>query len=278
MNQEFINKLYIRQQACPSCPSPEIVANWFNELLGTIFPDFSRQQFSTQKEFELHFEKLKLQLDQILSRNPIKSEDEPDHIAERFFDELPVIHEMLEEDITAIFEGDPAAKSRTEVIRTYPGFIAIAAHRVAHNLSLQGVGLIPRIISEYAHSRTGIDIHPGATIGHYFCIDHGTGIVIGETTQIGDHVKIYQGVTLGGLSVDKKDAKVKRHPTIGDNVVIYAGATILGGNTNVGHDSIVGGNVWLTHSVPPFSKIYYQAQMNHGDGETDTIIFKGQSA
>lgn len=278
MNQEFINKLYIRQQACPSCPSPEIVANWFNELLGTLFPDFSKQQFSTQKEFELHFEKLKLQLDQILSRNPIKSENDSDHLAERFFEELPAVHEMLEEDITAIFEGDPAAKSRTEVIRTYPGFIAIAAHRVAHCLHQLGVSLIPRIISEYAHSRTGIDIHPGATIGHFFCIDHGTGVVIGETTEIGDHVKIYQGVTLGGLSVDKKDAKVKRHPTIGDNVVLYAGATILGGNTNVGHDSIIGGNVWLTHSVPAFSKIYYQAQMNNSEGETDTIIFRGQSA
>lgn len=278
MNQEFINQLYIRQQACPSCPSPKAVSNWFNELLGTLFPDFSKQQFSTQKEFELHFEKLKLQLDQILSRNPIKSEAEPDHIAETFFNNLQSIHEMLEEDITAIFEGDPAAKSRTEVIRTYPGFIAIAAHRVANELYRLGVGLIPRIISEYAHSKTGIDIHPGATIGHFFCIDHGTGIVIGETTEIGDHVKIYQGVTLGGLSVDKKDAKIKRHPTIGDNVVIYAGATILGGNTLVGHDSIVGGNVWLTHSIPAYSKIYYQAQMSNSEGETDTIIFKGQSA
>ncbi len=278
MNQEFINKLYIRQQACPSCPSPELVSNWFLELLGAIYPDFSKQQFSTQREFELHFEKLKLQLDQILSRNPIKSEDLPEDIAERFFEDLPMVHEMLEEDITAIFEGDPAAKSRTEVIRTYPGFIAIAAHRVASCLYRFGVSLIPRMISEYAHSRTGIDIHPGATIGHFFCIDHGTGVVIGETTVIGDHVKIYQGVTLGGLSVDKKDAKIKRHPTIGDNVVIYAGATILGGNTDVGHDSIIGGNVWLTHSVPAFSKIYYQAQMSHADGKTDTIIFKGQSA
>ena len=278
MNQEFINKLYIRQQACPACPSPEVVANWFTELLGTLFPDFAKQQFGNQKEFELHLEKLKLQLDQILSRNPIKSENEPNHIAERFFEELPTIHEMLEEDITAIFEGDPAAKSRTEVVRTYPGFIAISAHRVAHSLHQMGVSLIPRIISEYAHSRTGIDIHPGATIGHYFCIDHGTGVVIGETTIIGDHVKVYQGVTLGGLSVDKQDAKVKRHPTIGDNVVLYAGATILGGSTMIGHDSIIGGNVWLTHSIPAYSKIYYQAQMTDSSGKTDTIIFKGQSA
>ena len=278
MNQDFVNKLYLRQQACPSCPSPEQVANWYNEVLGTLFPDFSKQQFSTPKEFELHFEKLKLHLNQILSRNPIKSDNEPDYITEHFFDALPGIHDMLEEDVTAIFEGDPAAKSRTEVIRTYPGFMAIAAHRVANGLYGLGVSLIPRVISEYAHGKTGIDIHPGATIGHHFCIDHGTGVVIGETTEIGDHVKIYQGVTLGGLSVDKKDAQVKRHPTIGDNVVIYAGATILGGNTNVGHDSIIGGNVWLTQSVQAFSKIYYQAQMSNTDGKTDTIIFRGQSA
>ena len=137
--------------------------------------------------------------------------------------------------------------------------------------------MIPRIISEYAHSKTGIDIHPGATIGHSFCIDHGTGVVIGETTIIGDRVKIYQGVTLGALSVEKRDAKTKRHPTIGDQVVIYAGATILGGNTEIGHNSVIGGNVWLTRSVPAFSKIYYKAQMSNNE-EKETIVFKGQSA
>jgi len=278
MDRDFINTLYIRQQACASCPSPEAISHWFNELLGVLFPDFAKQQFNTQREFELYIERLKLQLDQILSKNPTKGELDPDHVTERFFETLPSIHEQMEQDITALFEGDPAAKSRTEVIRTYPGFIAISAHRVAHQLHLLGVGLIPRIISEYAHSKTGIDIHPGAQIGHFFCIDHGTGVVIGETTVIGDHVKIYQGVTLGALSVDKKDAKTKRHPTIGDNVVIYAGATILGGNTEVGHDSIIGGNVWLTHSISPFSKIYYQAQMTNSEGTTDTIIYKGQSA
>lgn len=278
MNRDFINSLYIRQQACPSCPSPEAVANWFNDLLGTLFPDFARQQFTTPKEFELHIENLKLQLDQILSRNPVKTELSATDIADMFFEILPTLHEQMEQDITALFEGDPAAKSRTEVIRTYPGFIAISAYRVAHQLHVYGVDLVPRIISEYAHSKTGIDIHPAAQIGNFFCIDHGTGVVIGETTVIGDHVKIYQGVTLGALSVDKKDAKTKRHPTIADNTVIYAGATILGGNTNIGHDSIIGGNVWLTHSVSPFSKIYYQAQMSNSSGNTDTIIFKGQTA
>ena len=278
MDRDFLNTLYVRQQACSNAPSPEVVVNWFSELLGTLFPDFSKQNFNSQREFGLHFEKLKLQLEQILSRNPLQAERESSDIAEEFFNNLPLMHQKLEQDVTALFEGDPAAKSRTEVIRTYPGFVAIAAHRVAHELHLAGVQLIPRIISEYAHGKTGIDIHPGATIGNFFCIDHGTGVVIGETTLIGDHVKVYQGVTLGALSVDKKDAKTKRHPTIGDNVVIYAQATILGGNTHVGHDSIVGGNVWLTRSVPAFSKVYYQARMNNSEGDTDMIVFKGQSA
>lgn len=278
MDRDFINSLYIRQQACHSSPSPEAVAHWFNEFLGVLFPDFAKQQYNTQREFELYIERLKLQLDQILSKNPTKGDLDPQYATERFFEAIPAIHEQMEHDITALFEGDPAAKSRTEVIRTYPGFLAIAAHRVAHQLHKLGVDLVPRIIAEYAHGKTGIDIHPGAVIGHFFCIDHGTGVVIGETTIIGDHVKIYQGVTLGALSVDKKDALTKRHPTIGDNVVLYAGATILGGNTHIGHDSIIGGNVWLTDSVSPFSKIYYQAQMSNSEGLTDTIIFKGQSA
>ena len=278
MDQDFLNTLYVRQQVCASSPSPDAVINWFNDLLGTLFPDFSKQQFNSQREFELHFEKLKLQLEQILSRNPLKAEREASEIADDFFNGLPLTYQKLEQDVTALFEGDPAAKSRTEVIRTYPGFVAIAAHRVANALNKAGVQLIPRIISEYAHGKTGIDIHPAATIGNFFCIDHGTGVVIGETTVIGDHVKIYQGVTLGALSVDKKDAKTKRHPTIGDNVVIYAQATILGGNTHVGHDSVIGGNVWITRSVPAFSKVYYQAKMNNGDGDTDMIVFKGQSA
>lgn len=277
MNQNFIDTLYLKLKACPSCPSPETVNNWFNELLAILFPDFSKQKFDSQREFELHIQKLKLQLDQILSRNPIKSELNSQDIAEMFFERLPEVYKNLEEDVTAIFEGDPAAKSRTEVIRTYPGFFATAAHRIAHALHEFRVELIPRMISEYAHSKTGIDIHPGATIGNSFCIDHGTGVVIGETTIIGNQVKIYQGVTLGALSVEKADAQTKRHPTIGDNVVIYAGATILGGETHIGHDSVIGGNVWLTRSVPSYSKIYYKAEMS-SNGEKETIIFKGQSA
>ncbi|MFZ6010431.1 MAG: serine O-acetyltransferase, partial [Bacteroidota bacterium] len=184
-------------------------------------------------------------------------------------------YEKIDQDITAMYEGDPAAKSRNEVIRTYPGFYAISAYRIANELHRLGVQGIPRIITEHAHSKTGIDIHPAAAIGRYFCIDHGTGIVIGETAVIGDHVKVYQGVTLGALSVSKEDAEKKRHPTLEDHVVVYAGATILGGDTVIGHHSIVGGNVWLTNSLPPHSKIYYQAKMYNGDNEdTDIVIIK----
>ncbi|MEM6990081.1 MAG: serine O-acetyltransferase EpsC [Myxococcota bacterium] len=169
---------------------------------------------------------------------------------------IPTIRAVLDSDVQAALAGDPAAKSPSEVIMSYPGVLAIAVHRVAHQLYSLGVPLLPRMMSELIHGRTGIDIHPGATIGRRFFIDHGTGLVIGETTQIGDDVKLYQGVTLGALSVsrsanrsDEQHAK-KRHPTIEDAVTIYAGATILGGDTTIGAGSTIGGNVWLTHSVP----------------------------
>ncbi len=179
---------------------------------------------------------------------------------EGFFKLLPAIKERLDEDVEAIYNGDPAAKSRTEIILTYPGFYAIAAYRVAHALHILGVELVPRIITEHAHSRTGVDIHPGAKIGRHFFIDHGTGVVVGETTVIGDHVKIYQGVTLGALSVNSR-INTKRHPTIGDHVVIYAQATILGGETHIGSNSVIGGNVWLTDSVPSNSRVVYKAHL-----------------
>lgn len=175
---------------------------------------------------------------------------------------LPRLRELLSRDVQAAFDGDPAAKSIEEVIFSYPGVRAITAHRIAHQLYLAGVPMIPRIISEYAHSETGIDIHAGASIGEGFFVDHGTGVVIGETTVIGRNVKLYQGVTLGALSVSrsKRDAggpvDGKRHPTIEDNVTIYAGARILGGETIIGHDSVIGGNVWIVKSVPPYSKIF----------------------
>lgn len=178
------------------------------------------------------------------------------YTVDQFFGHLGKVRELLMEDARFIAENDPAASSAEEVAMVYPGFFAIATYRIAHLLYVAGVPLIPRIFSELAHSKTGIDINPGAHIGQGFFIDHGTGIVIGETTIIGNNVKIYQGVTLGALSVHKADAEVKRHPTIEDDVTIYAGATILGGDTVVGRESIVGGNVWLTESVPPRTKIF----------------------
>jgi serine O-acetyltransferase len=169
---------------------------------------------------------------------------------------LPEIRRRLKMDVEAAFRGDPAGKSHEEVILAYPGVQAILIHRIAHELWIRDVPLIPRIMSEHVHGSTGIDIHPGAKIGDYFFIDHATGVVIGETTIIGKNVKIYQGVTIGALSVKKEEANKKRHPTIEDDVTIYAGATILGGNTVIGRGSIIGGNVWITSSVPAESTIY----------------------
>lgn len=173
---------------------------------------------------------------------------------------LEDIKDVLETDIQAAYDGDPAARSKTEIMLAYPGFEAMSIFRIAHLLHTMGIPYLPRIMTEYAHNHTGIDIHPGATIGRYFFIDHGTGVVIGETTVIGEHVKLYQGVTLGAksfaLGEDGNPVKgVDRHPKIGNNVVIYSGATILGGDTHIGDNSVIGGNVWLTHSVPANSTI-----------------------
>jgi serine O-acetyltransferase len=178
-----------------------------------------------------------------------------DSVAGTFFDTLIPVYDLLLKDASFIEVSDPATSSVDEVIITYPGFYAIAVHRFAHELYKLNIPYLPRLMSEYAHSRTGIDIHPGATIDCPFAIDHGTGVVIGETCVIGKEVKVYQGVTLGALAVDKSFASKKRHPTIGDNVVLYAGCTILGGHTEIGHHSIIGGNVWLTTGVAPFSVV-----------------------
>ncbi len=173
---------------------------------------------------------------------------------------LPTIRKSIYRDVEAIYQGDPAAKSLTEVMLAYPGIAAIIIYRASHALWEQGIPLIPRMMSESAHSETGVDIHPGARIGDGFFIDHATGIVIGETTVIGNNVKIYQGVTLGALSVKKSESHIKRHPTIEDDVTIYAGATILGGKTVIGQGATIGGNVWLTRSVPPNTKVYNSIQ------------------
>ncbi len=188
-------------------------------------------------------------------------EQMPVQLVERFLTGLSLVHDTLEADARAILEGDPAARSYDEVVLTYPGFYAIAVFRIAHLLWELGLPLLPRLLTEFAHEKTGIDIHPGATIGRRFCIDHGTGVVVGETTVIGDGVKLYQGVTLGALTVEKSLADKKRHPTIEDEVVIYAGATILGGATVVGHHSVVAGNAWLTQSVPPNSVVSRRSEV-----------------
>lgn len=190
----------------------------------------------------------------------VRSED----LAVDFLRSLPALRELLAEGVQAAYDGDPAAKSTGEVIFSYPATVAITTYRIAHQLLELGIPLLPRILSEHAHSITGIDIHPGARIGRRFFIDHGTGVVIGETTEIGDDCKLYQGVTLGALSFPKDACGQlirgqKRHPTLEDRVTVYAGATILGGHTVIGHDSIIGGNVWLTDSVPPHSKVVIEA-------------------
>ena len=183
-------------------------------------------------------------------------------VAYEILDIIPCVKERLLKDIIAIYEGDPAARSPEEIILSYPGFYAISIYRLAHEFYVKGVPYIPRLMTEFAHEKTGIDIHAGATIGEYFFIDHGTGIVIGETTTIGNRVKIYQGVTLGAksfeLGEDGNPIKgIKRHPDIGNDCVIYANATILGGTTSIGDGCTIGGNVWLTHSVPPGQTVYY---------------------
>lgn len=180
-----------------------------------------------------------------------------------FFVEIPQLRLVLSEDAKAIFNGDPAAKSINEVKLSYPGFQAVLVHRVAHFFYRHDIPLLPRMMSELVHSETGIDIHPGATIGKGFCIDHGTGIVIGETALIGDYVKLYQGVTLGAFSVKKESGTGKRHPTLKDYVTVYAGSTILGGETVIGEHAVVGGNVWLVESLPPYAKVYLAPDDRH---------------
>lgn len=229
-----------------------------DNLLAVLFPHFCKERLSSADQISSRLVLLQGDLDRLLM--PLLSGGAVDsaRISEEFMELLPGIHELLMQDATAINQGDPAAESLDEVILAYPGFTAIAIYRFAHEFYSRHVPIFPRLLTEYAHHLSGIDIHPGAQIGKGFAIDHGTGIVIGESSVIGDHVKLYQGVTLGALSVDKRLAKSKRHPTIEDHSVIYAQAVILGGDTVVGHHSIIGGNVWLTESVPPYSFVYQE--------------------
>lgn len=246
-----------RNAAVNNYPPSERVCDFSRQLMNLLFPEHNGKVIPSSLKQAV--EELQEQLEALLSEIKPGLPEGPAKLAARFMEQLPDIYEHLVQDAEAIHLGDPASSSRYEVIRAYPGFYAIGSYRIAHVLYGLGIPLLPRIITEFAHARTGIDIHPAARIGSNFCIDHGTGAVIGETTVIGNYVKIYQGVTLGAVSVDKVMAKNKRHPTIEDHVVIYSGATILGGETIVGHHSVIGGNVWLIKSVPPYSRIYYKA-------------------
>lgn len=231
-----------------------------DNLLAVLFPHFCQEGLSTEEEIGSRLILLERDLKHLLTPLLRDTKLSVEETSGGFFDELPVIHDKLWLDAQAIFKGDPAAESVDEVILAYPGFTAIAVYRFAHVFYQMRVPIFPRLLTEYAHQTTGIDIHPGAEIGKSFAIDHGSGIVIGESTIIGDNVKMYQGVTLGALSVDKALAKSKRHPTIEDDTVIYAQAVILGGETVIGRNSVIGGNVWLTESVPPFSYVHQESK------------------
>ncbi|WP_185860499.1 serine O-acetyltransferase [Blattabacterium cuenoti] len=210
--------------------------------------------------FKKNYNKLQKLLYEIFIELNI-NEKNSDNLTKVFFKEIPNIYQTLIIDANAILKSDPAATVIEEIFLSYPGFFATALYRIAHQLWIQKIPIIPRLITEYAHSKTGVDIHASAKIGKAFSIDHGTGIVIGSSTKIGNKVKIYQGVTLGAIYVDKNLANIKRHPTIEDQVTIYAGATVLGGETVIGHDSVLGGNVWVTKSIPPFSIVYQKSEI-----------------
>ena len=261
MNEEFFRHIFEKQRDADAVPSNKEISRWALELIRLLYPEQSKRSLASIKELKNEFSKLEKELCHIMEATKACIHCNNARLAKDFFAQLPELYRILNTDIKAIFDGDPAAKSEFEVIRAYPGFYAISFYRLAHALYTLGVPLLPRIFTEYAHSKTGIDIHPAAQIDEYFHIDHGTGIVIGETCMIGKHVKMYQGVTLGALSVHKKMANTKRHPTIEDRVVVYSGATILGGETIIGQDSIIGGNVWLTKSIPPGSSVYNTAEV-----------------
>lgn len=266
MDKPFIqNRGQFRAHVMGKVPVKSEVRRLIKDLTEYLFPVIADGQLPCE---ESCLDKILLQLEKILNSYETGLSDAHRTTME-FRQILPDLYQTLVTDATAIYEGDPAAHSIEEVIISYPGFYAIMVFRIAHELDRLSVPFIPRMLTEYAHSKTGIDINPRARIGKSFCIDHGTGIVIGETTIIGERVKIYQGVTLGALSVSKNCAGSKRHPTIGDSVTLYAGCTILGGETFIGHDSIIGGNVWLIHSVDPYTLVINQDKIRLIDKTED---------
>ena len=268
MNKKFYQHIFEKKLGVEAVPPNDIIASWTLRLIHLLYPEKSENGLESPEAVEQEFMFLEKELVRIFNATKACTQCDNADKARRFFQLIPEMYRVLNTDIEAIFEGDPASRSKFEIIRAYPGFYAISFYRIAHALCDLEIPWLPRILTEYAHSKTGIDIHPAAEIGEHFCIDHGTGIVIGETTVIGNHVKIYQGVTLGALSVDKSMSYTKRHPTVQDNVVIYSGATILGGDTVIGHHSIIGGNVWLTKSVAPFTTVYHKSEIEVVDQKT----------
>ena len=251
-------------------PTKEEIVGIIENMQKLMFPDyFTRCDKSRECRVKLAeglFSDLKRQITASYSFYGEDMVVNTEELAYEIMEEIPKIKEKLLKDVEAIYDGDPAARSPEEIILCYPGFFAISIYRIAHAFYERNIPYISRMMTEYAHEKTGIDIHAGAKIGEYFFIDHGTGIVIGETTTIGSHVKIYQGVTLGAksfeLDSDGNPIKgIKRHPDIGNDCVIYANATILGGQTKIGDGCIIGGNVWLTRSVSPGEKVYYNIKM-----------------
>lgn len=265
MQAKFIKELLHKNESSQSFLDKYRIEKYIDTLYHFLF-QLEDKKYQSEQALKIRIETLKNELISILFN--INNNVEKSHkIADDFFEALPSIYFTLQTDAQAILDNDPAATCLQEVHIAYPGFYAITIYRFAHQLQKQNVILLPRIWTEYAHSKTGIDIHPSASIGSHFCIDHGTGIVIGETCVIGNNVKIYQGVTLGAISVSKDKANTRRHPYIEDNVIIYSGATILGGDTTIGHDSIIGGNVWLTKSVKPNSILYSKSKIYSKDQE-----------
>ena len=266
-NQRDIDKLDPFQQ-----PDKAVVIDMIQKLLRIVYPGFSRDRsyrmYNAKHNLSMLIEDVMYNLNKqiaIVLRSTMPAEqaqEKAQELSVEFFRAIPGVRAIAQTDAEAFYEGDPAAFSIDEIIFCYPGLFAVTVYRLAHVLYQLGVPLLPRIMTEHAHSVTGIDINPGATIGKYFFIDHGTGIVVGETTVIGDHVKIYQGVTLGALTTRGGQTLRgrKRHPTIEDNVTIYAGASILGGGTVIGRDSVIGSNVFITHSIPPCTTVSVKSQ------------------
>jgi serine O-acetyltransferase len=272
IDDRFVDDLLTaRQQQTRALPDRQRLHQFTEDLVVLLFPQFGGSPAeATEAAIRGAINRVADDLRRLLTPGPLhRGGASPDShasldaeaVVSQLFASLPEIYRVLWLDAQAVYDGDPAAESLDEVIAAYPGFFAIYGHRIAHNLYEQRVPVLPRLLAEYAHRRTGIDIHPGARIGERFCIDHGTGIVIGETAEVGTAVKVYQGVSLGALSVAKEMAGTKRHPTIEDNVVIYSNATILGGRTVIGHDSVIGGNVWLTESVAPYSVVQHHSEV-----------------